>query len=366
MEYVDKIDKDKDPIRASKCKGFVLIGRGVESDRADYYEKAIEAFEEEAKEKKGLLNAYADTFAGKGIANIGLKKNYEEAIKHFEEALNIKGSLRYVQINKAIVSYSLGLYEEAIKCFDRILESKEDDDIYFFRGQSKCGVGDYIRALEDFNEVKSGDFAAAEKDASIGECYYGLGFYEDAEDEYRKAIRSDPKLVRAYYNLAVLYASENKYDMAKKRLDTCLKIDRDFSDAREAIKKLEQSTQSDWYRWWFGGDEKKDKRVKGNSEKSWEKRIDGKRIIGATVMASIAVLTILIVILAFKYPSTLAPSVVAMLTIPLAILVGILLLPSLRRFKAAGIELEPVLFATAETAKLSESLYNVTIKNLRM
>jgi FtsH-binding integral membrane protein len=71
------------------------------------------------------------------------------------------------------------------------------------------------------------------------------------------------------------------------------------------------------------------------------KRFDFKQTLGKIVMAFIAGLIIMTVILAFSYPSSLAPSVVAALTFSMAILIGVLLLPSLKRFKAAGIELEP-------------------------
>ncbi|HEX2407178.1 MAG TPA: hypothetical protein VHJ38_08205 [Nitrososphaeraceae archaeon] len=30
------------------------------------------------------------------------------------------------------------------------------------------------------------------------------------------------------------------------------KINKNFSDAREALKRLRISEQSDWYDWWFG------------------------------------------------------------------------------------------------------------------
>jgi hypothetical protein len=57
-----------------------------------------------------------------------------------------------------------------------------------------------------------------------------------------------------------------------------------------------------------------------------------------TILADLIIMT---VILAFSYPSTLAQSVVTAVTFYMAILIGVLLLSSLKRFKAAGIELEP-------------------------
>ena len=93
---------------------------------------------------------------------------------------------------------------------------------------------------------------------------------------------------------------------------------------------------------------------KGENHKR-KRKVAFKQVIGAIIMASIAVLTIITIILAFMYASNLAASVIAGLTFAIAIAVAILLLPSLRRFKAAGIELEPSPFVP-ETIKLKPSL----------
>jgi tetratricopeptide (TPR) repeat protein len=337
-----------------------LIGKTVVLYHLKRYKEALQCVDKALEIEPKLARA----LIGKGLVYYGLTK-YEEAMKYFDKALEIDPNEPNAWLDKGVIFENLGRYEEAIKCYNTFLKVKEtDDDAYFYRGQSKCAAEDYTGALEDFNKVRRGQFAAAEKSTSIGQCYYELGFYEDAEKEYREAIKSNPKLVRAYYNLAVLYASENKYDRAKKQLETGYRIDRNFSVARDAIKKLEGLGQSDWYGWWFGDDSDKGKMYKDKDKKS-KKKVGFKPILGMIVITSIALLMIVTIILAFMYPSNLAASVVAALTFSIAILVGVLLLPSLRRFKAAGIELEPALFAPG-TIKLRASSYVMSAKSLRM
>jgi hypothetical protein len=154
-----------------------------------------------------------------------------------------------------------------------------------------------------------------------------------------------------------LYVNENNYNRAKKQLETCLKINTNFSEARHAIKRLKDAGEPDWYRWWFGDDEHKynDNKNMGKYNKMRNKRLDFKPILGKIVMAFIASLIIMTVIIAFSYPSTLAPSVVAALTFSMATLIGVLLLPSLKRFKADGIELELNPFVV--TIEMMRSLY---------
>src|SRR5215203_3972691 len=299
----------------------------------------------------------ADAWLAKGLVLNQLEKD-AEAIEQFNKAIKLDPESVDAWNQKGKALYRLERYGEAIECHDTVLKIKEyEDDAYFFRGQSKCAIEDYTSALEDLNKVSDQFPFHDEKTTSIGHCYYELGFYEDAENHYREAIKSSPKIIRAYFHLALLYANENKYDRAKKQLETCLNINRNFSKARDAIKKLDGAGEPDWYRWWFG-DEHKDNNNKktgnGNEmrKKWWFAR---KPILGTIVMAFIAGIMITTIILAFSHPSTLASSVVAALTFSMAIMIGVLLLPSLKRFKAAGIEIEPNPFVL--TIEMMRSLY---------
>ena len=325
-------------------KGHVLTLLGE-------YNEAIKCFDK----VKEIDSNLADAWLGKGLVLTQCGKS-EEAIEQFNKAivLNPKSVDALNQKGKAL--YHLGRYEEAIECHDTILRIKEYEDAYFFRGQSKCALDDHTSALEDLNKVSDQFPFRDEKTTSIGHCYYELGFYEDAENHYREAIKSNPKSARAYFHLAVLYINENKYDRAKKQLESCLKVNRNFSEARDAIKRIDGSGTTDWYHWWFDGKHKdRSKNNVRDINKMKENIFDFKPILGIIVMAFIADFMITTLILAFSHPSTLAPSVVAALTFSMVILIGVLLLPSLMRVKAAGIELEPNSFVL--TTEMMHSLY---------
>jgi len=317
-------------------KGLILKESGQKQQEAvRCFDKAIECFDKNLKkDSKDAIDWY-----GKGHALTQLDK-YNEAIEHFNKAIELNPQSINALNQKGKALYLQRRYEEAIECYDAILKIKEYEDAYFFRGQSKCALKDYTDALEDFHKVSDQFPFYDEKITSIGQCYYELGFYEDAESHYRKAIKSNPKLVRAYYNLAALYISEKKYDRARKQLETCSKINRNFSDARDAINRLDGATGRDWYNWWFNDwQHKSNSKNKQKDPEIWRnKRLDIKPMIGTIVMAFIAGLTIATIILAFSYPSSLAPSVAAALTFLVAMLIGVVLLPSLVGFKAVGIQ----------------------------
>src|SRR5215212_7008669 len=369
------------------AKGLVLKDLGEHDEAAKCFDKAKVCYDMNLKKgSKGVIDWYgkghaltqlrkyveaakcfdkvkeinpnlADAWLAKGLVLTQLEKD-DEAIEQFNKAIELDPESVDAWNQKGKALYHLERYEEAIECHDTVLKIKEYEDAYFFRGQSKCAIEDYTGALEDLNKVSDQFPFSDEKTTSIGHCYYELGFYEDAENRYREAIKSSPKLTRAYFHLAVLYANENKYDRAKKQLKTCLNINRNFSEARDAIKRLDGAGEPDWYRWWFG-DERKDnnnnKKTGNGNEMGKKWWFDPKLILGTIVMAIIAGIMITTIILAFSYPSTLASSVAAALTFSMAIMIGVLLLPSLKRFKAASIEIEPNLFVV--TIEMMRSLY---------
>jgi tetratricopeptide (TPR) repeat protein len=353
-EAVKCFDKAKECYDKNLRKGSKNIidwyGKGHALTQLRKYDEAVKCFDKVKEIEPNL----ADAWLAKGLVLTQLEKD-EEAMEQFNKAIEINPKSIDAWNQKGKALYHLERYEEAIECHDTVLEVKEYEDAHFFRGQSKCALEDYTSALEDFKKVSDQFPYRDEKTTSIGHCYHKLGFYEDAENHYREAIKSNSKLVRAYFHLAVLYINEKKYDRAKKQLETCLNINRNFSEARDAIKRLESGGERDWYRWWFGYEHKDNNKKTGKDNKIRKKRFDFKPMLGTIVMAFIAALMIMTVILAFSYPSTLAPSVVAALTLCMTILIGVLLLPSLKRFKAAGIELEPNPFVV--TIEMMRSLY---------
>ena len=330
-------------------------GKGHALTQLEDYEEAIKCFDKAIEINPNL----ADAWLARGLVLTQLKKD-DDAIEQFNKAIELNPEAIDAWNQKGKALYYLGRYEEAIECHDKTLKIKESEDAYFFRGQSKCALRDYTGALEDFNKVSDKFAFRDEKATSIGHCYYGLGSYEDAENHYREAIKSNPKLARAYFDLAILYTNENKYDRAKKQLETCLGIDRNFSEARSAIKRLDGANNLDWYHWWFdgghrGNNNNNNNKNKGKDNKMRNENLDFKPILGRIVMAFIGGLMITTVILASGYPTNLAPSVVAGLIFSIAILIGVLLLPSLVRFRTPGIELEPHPFVVSR--EMMRSLY---------
>lgn len=149
--------------------------------------------------------------------------------------------------------------------------------------------------------------------------------------------------------MGVLYNNEGRIERAKALFTTCLQLDNNFSVARGALKKLEGLHQlSDWYSWWL------------KSEK-------GKKVLGLTLITSIAILFSITAVVSlaaphlqlnitkFLFPTQANSSSgdkadLHVLLILIILLMIILFLPSLRSIKVGTIELAtyPIDITTVE------------------
>ncbi|MGB8035718.1 MAG: hypothetical protein WCF03_18035, partial [Nitrososphaeraceae archaeon] len=154
-------------------------------------------------------------------------------------------------------------------------------------------------------------------------------------------------IVEFYYTLGVLNNDEGNTDTARKLFESCLESDRKFTKAREALEQLDStSSTSEWFKWWFSNGL-------------------GKQTFGIALIFSIFALIIFIVTeniyifylnqniaskaanqnitQVFSLNQSTLSSAITGITILIGLLIVILLLPSIRRFKVADIiELEPV------------------------
>jgi tetratricopeptide (TPR) repeat protein len=178
---------------------------------------------------------------------------------------------------------------------------------------TKIEMGQFAGALEDLKQIESDNLMDI-KHSNMGYCYSKLGLYEEAERAYKNAIYKNPKIAEVYYNLAALYAAEEKIDRAKTFLNACLKVTRNFMSARVALKRLRNV--GDWYEWWF-------------------KTTVGKRALG--ILTS---LTFFGIIWLYAYRVYQDADIDIGLSIPLGLLAALLVLPSIKKIKVGDVELE--------------------------
>jgi YVTN family beta-propeller protein len=128
--------------------------------------------------------------------------------------------------NKGIALSNLGKFEEAIKCYDRVIEIDPD---YFPVWNSKGNTLNYLgkihEAIKSYNHV-------LEKDSQNIIAYYNkglalskLGEYEKAIECYDRVIEIDPRNIDALNAKGLAFERLHKFEEAIKCYDIVIEID---------------------------------------------------------------------------------------------------------------------------------------------
>lgn len=185
---------------ASGCNtNTTKISEGMESVAALDYSTALVNFEEadKAKENARLIAR------GKGIAYMGMTQ-YDEAIKCFLEALSLSdGILADVDFD---LNYYLaaaytknGQYAEAESCYDAILGLRSNEEnAYYLRGNVRLQQGKYPDAESDFEKVIRMDPKNYERIVEIFNCLKACGQEEVGKSYLRQTMENNSKSMTSF------------------------------------------------------------------------------------------------------------------------------------------------------------------------
>ena len=179
------------------------------------------------------------------------KGKYEEALKcfdkvieYYEKKLRIKSDEDYnnlklkdlikkdtnlflkAWLNKGRIFRKLGDFEKALKCFDKALQINPNDrDTWSIKGYTLRKLGKYKEAIKCFDKVLSifpNNTVALD---GKGYVYYSLCEYEKAIKYFEKSLKIDNSNVYALNGLGYIYAYRKEYDQAIEYFNKSLKID---------------------------------------------------------------------------------------------------------------------------------------------
>lgn len=169
-------------------------------------DSAIVYLENVIKEKQ----TFADVYNMLGLLYYG-KSRFEDAITAFKQALRLNPNYTEAGLNLSIVYNELGRYGESDSVCEKAQGEKKDGEEYY--------LDPYIRGK------------LANMHAELGKIYKDLSHYNDAIDEYIKALKLRPEFVDVRVNLAVVYRNNKEFTDSKRELEEALKINPTFPDA---------------------------------------------------------------------------------------------------------------------------------------
>ena len=175
----------------------------------------------------------------RGIA-YGKKREYDQAIQDFDQALRLSPNDTTVFNNRGNAYYAKGDFDQAIKDYSEAIRLRPDFALAFNnRGDAYMRRHEYERAVEDFGEAlrfaresyatvggdDSAPFNSATALSSRGIAYIHIGDYDHAIKDLDEAIRLKPDDADAYYSRGVAHNSRSEFDSAIADYDKSIRID---------------------------------------------------------------------------------------------------------------------------------------------
>jgi Flp pilus assembly protein TadD len=144
-----------------------------------------------------------------------LKKEYDEAISDYTEAIRLKPDYADAYFSRGKAYDEKNEYDKAISDYTEAIRLKPDFFTYYFRGVAYDAKKEYDKAISDYTDAISLSLNDADAYFNRGYAYNEKKEYDKAISDYTEAIRLKPDDPNAYHNRGLAYESRGKLDKAK-------------------------------------------------------------------------------------------------------------------------------------------------------
>jgi tetratricopeptide (TPR) repeat protein len=189
------------------------------------------------------------------------KRNYAEAVDHFEKTLAQVPGANRVHYSLAMAYRGLGDAEKAkahlaqqgsvgVRVADPLVDGLQDlitgERVYLARGKVAFEARRYVDAVNEFRKAVAAKPDSVTARINLGAALTQVGDVNGAVGQFEEALRLDAGRLNAHYNLAVLLAGQNKHAQAITHLRSVLSVDENDLNARFLLaRELKNSERFD-------------------------------------------------------------------------------------------------------------------------
>ena len=163
------------------------------------------------------------------------------------EAVNYNAVNPEIYYNKAVNQLAVRNYGVAVELLHRALEYDKDKNFhtkyYIKLSEAHHYLGNFFEEKKALSDLLKLDDKNPMGLYRSGLMYVSQHDTKNAEESFKKALQYDPHLIKAKYNLALIYENNNR-DKAKELYIEILEQDPDFEEAKTALAEL---ATSDYY-----------------------------------------------------------------------------------------------------------------------
>jgi tetratricopeptide (TPR) repeat protein len=160
------------------------------------------------------------------------RSQYDEAMYHYNKTIQINPDEASAYVHLGVMLATQGRIDEAISLYRKAIERKMP-----YSSQLHVGLGTYLLQQGKIEEAIY-EFELAIKLKPDATTFNNLGVAlglkgrtDEAMENYKKAIRLDPKNAEAHYNLGNIFLSQNKFKQAIGEYEKAVSINPKYTKA---------------------------------------------------------------------------------------------------------------------------------------
>lgn len=197
-----------------------------------------------------------------GLGQVAVsKRNYTEAVDHFEKTLAQVPDANRVHYSLAMAYRGLGDAEKAkahlaqqgsvgVRVADPLVDGLRDlitgERVYLARGKVAFEAQRYADAVTEFRKAVAAKPDSLTARINLGAALTLVDDLDGAVEQFEEALRLEPGSVNAHYNLAVILARQNKHEQSITHLRSVLRIEENDLNARFLLaQELNNSGRSE-------------------------------------------------------------------------------------------------------------------------
>jgi tetratricopeptide (TPR) repeat protein len=200
--------------------GIALLEKGNVDDAIIHFQKALQLNPDAAKVQNNLGNAFLR------------KGNVDEAISHYQKVLQIRPDYAEIHYNLGNALLRKGSVDDAIVHFQKALQIKPDyTDARFNLGSVLLRRGRVDEAIVQFQKALQIRPDYAEVHYNLGNALFQRGSVDEAISQYQRALQIKPDYAEAHYNLGNAFFQQGHVDEAIAHYQKALEIKPDHAEA---------------------------------------------------------------------------------------------------------------------------------------
>jgi tetratricopeptide (TPR) repeat protein len=160
-----------------------------------------------------------------------LSKNYDQALRYFNKAINENVDNHKGYYNRGLLYAQNGKFNEALADFNKAIELKQYPKAYVARANVYYMLKDFPKAMSDAETVLKTDPDNVKANFVLANCYDDLNQLDKAMVYYNKVIAVNTNDPSFYLRRAIVFGKLKQFDQCLRDLDASTAINASYGEA---------------------------------------------------------------------------------------------------------------------------------------